>query len=560
MLRVLTGDALSVNFMKTRIASLVALGALTLAAAERPSAVGKSEGSGDTLSLTLAADENWWGLGGGWGRDMPFNAKSGFAADIRVNNGGHPVMPLLVSDKGRYIWCDDPIGFVVTNGTMRITSDRGKISLVDGFAGLGGAFRAAAKAHFPASGTSPDPVFFSAPQLNTWVELTHNQNQKDILAYTKSMLANGVPAGVIMIDDTWQYDYGTWEFDPRRFSDPRAMVEQLHAEGYKVLLWTCPFVSMDSSSYRELADCDGLKGKGGFVMNTSGAPYPVKWWNGYSAMLDMTHPEGKAWFYRQLDRLQRDFAIDGFKLDGGGFPHYAARDMVAHDASAGPAYQSRAYGMVALSYPLSECRALFRLGGQPIVTRLADKRHNWDDLVCCVTDLLSVGICGYPFVCPDMIGGGSWIAFDPVHAPYPFDEELFIRSAQVHALSPMMQFSASPWRLLSERGRAAVRKAVATRQRFADRFVKLAEECGKTGEPMMRYMEYQYPGHGYASVKDQFAMGDFLIVAPQLEKGAKTRKVEIPDGKWIADDGAEFVGPKTVTVETPLDRLPYFTR
>ena len=518
------------------------------------------EGEGDEFVLELSADENWWGLGGGWGLSMPFTAKSGFAADIRGSNGGHPVASLLVSDRGRYIWCDEPVGLLVTNGTMRLESDRGKITLSDGFKDLRGAFLAAAKAHFPASGTSPDPLFFSAPQLNTWVELTYNQNQKDILAYAESMRKNGVKPGVLMIDDTWQYAYGTWEFDPRRFSDPKAMMDRLHKDGYSVLLWTCPFVSMDSPGYRELADCDGLKGKGGFVMNGNGAPYPVKWWNGYSAMLDMTHPEGRAWFSRQLDRLQKDFGVDGFKLDGGGIPHYAESDMVAYDKSAAPAWQSRAYGEFALKYPMSECRALFRLGGQPIVTRLADKSHNWKELNRCVTDMLAVGICGYPFICPDMIGGGSWIAFDPVRAPYPFDEELFVRSAQVHALCPMMQFSKSPWTLLSERGQAAIRKAVATRQRFADRFVKLAEESGRTGEPMMRYMEYQYPGKGYAAVKDQFVMGDFLIVAPQLVKGAATRTVEIPEGTWTADDGTEVVGPQTVTVKTPLDRLPHFVR
>lgn len=514
----------------------------------------------DFVERELAEDENWWGLGGAWGRQMPFNAKSGFAVDTRRTNAGHPVAPLLVSDRGRFLWCDDPLALEVTNGVLRVTSDRGRIELKDGFGDLRGAFRAAAEAHFPASGRAPDKLFFSAPQLNTWVELTYHQNQADILAYAASMRTNGVPPGVLMIDDTWQYAYGTWEFDPRRFADPKGMVEELHGAGYTVLLWTCPFVSMDSPGYRELADCDGLKGKGGFVMNEKGVPYPVKWWNGYSAMLDMTHPEGRAWFGRQLDRLQRDFGIDGFKLDGGGFSHYAEPDMVVHDRGASAPWQSRAFGSFALAYPKSECRALFRLGGQPVVTRLADKSHNWRELARCVTDMLACGIAGYPFVCPDMIGGGSWIAFDPKLAPYPFDEELFVRSAQVHALCPMMQFSASPWRLLSAKGQEAVRAAVRVRQRFADRFVALSEESGRTGEPMMRYMEYQFPGHGYAAVKDQFVMGDFLIVAPQLVKGAATRTVEIPDGVWTADDGTEVTGPKTVTVPTPLERVPYFSR
>ena len=86
-------------------------------------------GMADVRSLPIPDGESWWGIGGGWGRDMPFGAKSSFAADLRTSNAGHPVASLLVSDRGRYVWCDDPVGLKITNGTMRIESDRGKISL-----------------------------------------------------------------------------------------------------------------------------------------------------------------------------------------------------------------------------------------------------------------------------------------------------------------------------------------------------------------------------------------------------------------------------------------------
>ena len=46
---------------------------------------------------------------------------------------------------------------------------------------------------FPPSGKTPDLLFFSAPQYNTWIELTYHQNEKDILAYAQSMLDNGLP-------------------------------------------------------------------------------------------------------------------------------------------------------------------------------------------------------------------------------------------------------------------------------------------------------------------------------------------------------------------------------
>ena len=77
---------------------------------------------------------------------------------------------------------------------------------------------------------------------------------------------------------------------------------------------------------------------------------------------------------------------------------------------------------------------------------------------------------------------------------------------------------------------------------------------------MMRNLEYNFPGMGYAGIKDQFMMGDDLLVAPVIEKGAKTRKVVLPPGKWHADDGQVYNGPTEIEVATPLEMLPYFVK
>jgi hypothetical protein len=95
-----------------------------------------------------------------------------------------------------------------------------------------------------------------------------------------------------MIDDTWQFDYGEWYFDPRRFSDPKGMMAKLHEMGYKVLLWMCPFVSMDSPAFRRIAfgynpdDVNGYPVKGGFLLASKEKGVhrvppaaAVPWWN-----------------------------------------------------------------------------------------------------------------------------------------------------------------------------------------------------------------------------------------------------------------------------------------
>ena len=131
---------------------------------------------------------------------------------------------------------------------------------------------------------------------------------------------------------------------------------------------------------------------------------------------------------------------------------------------------------------------------------------------------------------------------------------------RLHALCGMMQFSASPWRCLDAEKQQIVRDIVAQRQKFAARFVELAAECGRSGEPMIRNLEYCFPGRGYAGIKDQFMMGDFLLVAPVVEKGAMSRKVVIPPGKWLGDDGKTVIGPAEIEVSAPLSRLPHFVK
>jgi alpha-glucosidase len=74
-----------------------------------------------------------------------------------------------------------------------------------------------------------------------------------VLKYAHAIVDNGLPPGVLMIDDNWQEDYGKWNFHPGRFGDPKAMMQELHNLGFKIMLWVCPSVSPDCDVYRDLA-------------------------------------------------------------------------------------------------------------------------------------------------------------------------------------------------------------------------------------------------------------------------------------------------------------------
>jgi alpha-glucosidase len=376
----------------------------------------------------------------------------------------------------------------------------------------------------------------------------YDQNQAGILNYAKGIKDHGFPPGVLMIDDNWQEDYGKWDFNKGRFCDPKAMISTLHAAGFKVMLWVCPFVSPDCDICRDLARRNLL------MKDAAGLPAIVRWWNGASALLDFSNPEAVDWFRTRLDYLQSTYQVDGFKFDAGDSGFY---NGVTAFQSVSPNEQTELHGKIGLHYPLNEFRAMWKMGGQPLVERLSDKSHSWEDLKKLVPDMILEGLMGYPFSCPDMIGGGEFTSFLPGST---IDQDLIVRSAQCQALMPMMQFSVAPWRVLDAAHLQAVLKAVKVREEHMEYILKLVRQSALTGEPIVRSMEYVFPHQGYDHVKDQFMLGDCILVAPVLEKDVSRREVTLPAGSWKGFNGKRYEGPARISCAVANDELCYLER
>lgn len=502
-------------------------------------------------TIMLRPGERWWGGAVNEGHKMPFGTTR-YALDLYGTSVGNQCSPLLLSNQGRYVWCEKPFRFEFSGETLNVTHPYEPITLYENGKTLADAYRAAAARHFPPAGEMPDPVLFSRPQFNTWIELVYNQNQADILKYGHAVVDNGFPPGVLMIDDNWQRYYGNFEFKAERFPDAKAMVDELHQLGFKVMLWVCPFVSPDSAEFRKLKD-EGL-----FLQERIGTrtrPQMIEWWNGFSAVLDFSNPAAVRWFDEQLSGLQKRYGIDGFKFDAGDTEYYP--DSAVTHQQLLPNEHTELFGKIGVRYPLNEFRAMWKMGGQPLAERLRDKEHNWEDLQKLIPHTFIESLIGNSFTCPDLIGGGEYGSFLNLAS---YDQDLVVRSAQCQALMPMMQFSAAPWRVLDKPRLQAVKKVVETRQKFVPYILELAEKAARTGEPIVAPLEYHYPHQGYVEIKDQFMLGDRIIVAPVVEKNQPQKRVTLPPGKWKSDRGEIYDGGKVITVKTPIDRLPFFEK
>ena len=519
------------------------------------------------LEVKILENEYFFGGSTQYASKLPISQKTeGYFLDM--NNGHNQTMPLYVSTLGRCIWCEEPM--VVTAGSGVIVCEADAEILLEKFGDtLKDAYLGASRAHFPFLGKVPPLKFFETAQYNTWMEFDYHQNQKGILEYAHAIIDNGYKPGILMIDEGWHTRYGLWEFDLAKFPNPKGMIDELHSLGFTVMLWVVPMYTADglgfiTSAFKERMHLNGGVGDEEIFLRTdNGDVALVKWWNGYSAMLNFCKKDDCDFLEKKLRRLMDEYGVDGFKLDGGNICAYNPNNIAnGTQTKYSPAELNIAWNDFGARFEYHEYKDTFKGGGKPVIQRISDRNHKWGadetGLASVLPAALCQGLIGHPFICPDMVGGGEW-SFNYVPG-FKVDEELFVRMAQCSALFPMMQFSWAPWRMLSKDGQKYCLDAAKLHAKFADYIIENVKASAVSGEPILRSLEYQYPNLGYAEITDEFLLGDRVLVAPVMEKGACERCVVLPEGEWLYLEKEVYQGGKTVTVPAPIDTLPYFVK
>lgn len=93
-------------------------------------------------------------------------------------------------------------------------------------------------------------------------------------------------------------------------------------------------------------------------------------------------------------------------------------------------------------------------------------------------------------------------------------------------------------------------------------FFTLASEAHETGAPVIRHMFLEHPDRtDMTGVDDAYYLGQAILVAPVLTRGATSREITLPAG-WYLDwqDRILLSGGTTVTLTAPLGKLPLLLR
>ena len=498
------------------------------------------------LEIEILDNEYWYGGVITEGDKMPFTKQSDYVFDFSKTHFEDQATTIFISNKGRYFKFE-PILIKISNGKILVAYEKIIPSLKSLGNTLKTAYQGAYIDYFYHDKTHPTKDCFVYPQFNDWMEIGYNQNQADILKYAHEIIDKKYPYSVLMIDDKWMDYYGAFSFNKERFPSPQEMINELHLLGFKLMLWETPFVSPDSPEFRELDSLGVLIKKG------NGEVAIRKWWNGYSAILDLSNPIAIEWLNEKNDKLLK-MGIDGFKFDAGDFFYYKNDDVVFGSSIAEE--QAKKYFEFGYKYEYNEFRAAINVAGYGTMFRQCDKAHTFDkgglrDLVygCVIQNLM-----GYWFSAPDMVGGGA-IGTDKV-----IDEELVVRYAQASALMPMMQFSRLPHKILSEENFEICLRFANLHVSFGEYIYKQVQKATEFGEPIVKLLEYEFPNQGYENELNAFVLGDKFLVFPVIKKGEFKKEIKLPEGKWKYFDGTVYKGGKFYLFETPIEVLPYFEK
>lgn len=505
--------------------------------------------------LEIGQDEYWWCGIIDFSYQMPFTKATELHFDMTTGPYEalcvNQITPTFLSSHGRYAYMKDFGSFTFKDGKLTLESDGEidcgqKSSLKEACLYINNKIA-------PPTGKTPPTVCFTAPQYCTWMELLYGQNQEEVLAYARRIVAEGMPVGEFIIDDGWQEYYGHWDFDKRKFPEPEKMCQELIELGFKVVLWIAPYVSPDSEVYRALKDKDCL------IKNPDGKPFITEWWDGYSAVVDFSHPVGREWFAEQYRFLHEKYGICGLKMDGGDTLYYPKFRSGAKNLTA--LEHCQAYGDFDCDMEIKELRACVKNTNRPIIQRVADRKHSWDrqrGLGGIVDRVILQGLMGYPFNCPDMVGGGL---IEDELVGTKLTEELYCRYAQASTFLPSFQLSKFFWKN-SETLTQAVHTMAKRHYELAPYMEELLKNAATTGEPIVRSLAYEF--NQRADIVDEFMLGDKYLVAPILQEGARSRVIYLPkltEGKWkYLPTGELFEGGQEREFAADLMTLPYFER
>lgn len=416
--------------------------------------------------------------------------------------------------------------------------------------------------------------------LGFWQCKLRYETQEEVLQVARRYKELGIPLDVIVIDYFHWTQQGDYKFDPVYWPDPKAMTEELHAMGVRLMVSMWPTINEKSENYGEMMDQNLL------VRTVSGSNRVFDFY-GPQALIDSTNPKTRDFVWKKLKENYIDQGVDCLWFDeaepeihpehfdnlvlsmGNGdevgllYPYYYAK--LVYDGMKADGRED----IITLSrcaYP----------GAQRFGTLVwsGDIPSTFESLADQVKSGLNMAMCGIPWWTTD-IGG-----FYGGQIETAYFRELIVRWFQYGCFCPVMRLHGSRegkdytrpiieptggdneiWSF-GEENFEILKELVFLRERLKPYLQKHMKKASEKGIPLMRPMFFDFPEDEVCyTLGEQYMFGDDILFAPVVRQGQRKKKVYLPKGNWIlTKDGSVHRGAGWVEIPVELWEFAAFVR
>ncbi|MDP5172860.1 MAG: glycoside hydrolase family 31 protein [Bacteroidia bacterium] len=382
------------------------------------------------------------------------------------------------------------------------------------------------------------PLWALGYQQSKWSYFPE-QKVKDI---AKGFRDRHIPCDVIHLDIDYMDGFKCFTWDKDRFPDPRRMIAELEADGFKTVVILDPGLKIDKSYPLYI---EGVE-KRMFCRRADGPLMKGKVWPGECHFPDFTSPRVRAWWSGLFTEFMKS-GIHGIwndmnepaVLEVGTFPN-----DTRHEYDGSPVSHRKAHNVYGMQMARATYHGVKEAGfprrpflltrsGYAGVQRYAavwtgDNLATWDHLWIANIQCQRLSVSGMSFAGSDV--GGFIGECNP---------ELMVRWMQLGAFHPLFRTHSSrdygnrePWSY-GEPYTSAIRIAIETRYRFLPYLYTAFWRYHFVGTPIMRPLCFldQQDLETHRRM-EEFGVGENIVVCPISEPGSPGRNMYLPAGGW----------------------------
>lgn len=521
--------------------------------------------------LSLGVGELVYGLGERFGPVV----RNGQTVDIWNADGGtsseqsYKNVPFYLTNRGYGVFVNHPghVSFEVGSEAV----ERVQLSVpgerVEYFVINGGAPAGVLERYTALTGRPPEvPEWSYGLWLST--SFTTDYDEDTVNQFIDGMDARKIPLGVFHFDCFWmrEFNWCDFQWDPRVFPEPEAMLKRLHERGLKVSLWINPYIAQRSPLFTEAME------NGYLVKRPDGDVWQWDLWQPGMGLVDFTNPGAVEWYKSQLRRLVHQ-GVDCFKTD------FGERIPVEVDYFDGSSpermhnyythlFNTAVFEVLEETHGRGEAVVFARsatAGGQSMPVHWGgDSTSTFESMAETLRGGLSLAMSGFSYWSHD-IGG-----FEGTAAPAVFKRWVAFGLLSSHSRLHGSESYRVPWLFDQADGTAEEdpESAVSVTRKFAELkrtltpyLVQAGRAAANTGTPILRPMQLSFPEDPAVAYLDrQYMLGPDLLVAPVMQEDG-TVEFYLPQGDWTHLLTGETVeGGRWLRQRHGFDSLPLYAR